>query len=107
MGYPLNNAGSRAPIRNHLRFLTFLSRSRRSAVRFFAAAVAAIFARAERSSGVMVSRLRLPPLEPIAAIACRIRSRVSFAAPYFRGDLLIALICRGCAPYANAGEQRT
>jgi hypothetical protein len=40
------------------------SRASLSAVRFFAAAIAAFFARAERSSGVMVSRLRLPPILP-------------------------------------------
>jgi hypothetical protein len=34
------------------------------AVRFLAAAIAAFFARADRSSGVMVSRLRLPPILP-------------------------------------------
>jgi len=78
-GYPLNNTKSRALMHVHLRFFAFFSRSRRSAVRFLAAAVAAIFARAERSSGVIVSRLRLPPLEPIAAIACRRRARVSLA----------------------------
>ena len=33
-------------------------------VRFFAAASEAFFARAERSSAVMVSRLRLPPILP-------------------------------------------
>src|ERR1043166_8693732 len=49
--------------------LLFLARlasaARRFSVRFFAAASDAILARAERSSGVMVSRLRLPPFEPI------------------------------------------
>jgi|ERR1700722_10194245 len=60
--------------RDHLR-LAFFSRASRSAVRFFAAAVAAILARAERSSGVMVSRLFLPPREPSSAITCRIMSR--------------------------------
>ncbi len=48
------------------------SPARRSAVRFFAAAADAFFARAERSAGVMVTRLRFPPFEPIAAIAFRI-----------------------------------
>jgi hypothetical protein len=36
----------------------------RSAFRFFAAASEAFLARAERSSGVIVSRLRLPPILP-------------------------------------------
>jgi hypothetical protein len=35
-----------------------------SAVRFFGAAMAAFLARADRCSGVMVSRLRLPPILP-------------------------------------------
>jgi len=45
------------------RFAAFTARSLASlsAVRFFAAAMAAFFARADRSSRVMVSRLRLPP----------------------------------------------
>jgi hypothetical protein len=42
-------------------FRRFASLARRSAVRFFAAAIDAVFARAERSSGVIVSRLRFPP----------------------------------------------
>jgi hypothetical protein len=62
VAYPLNNSEILgALIRNHLRF--------------FAAAVAAILARAERSSGVIVSRLFLPPREPSSAITCRIISR--------------------------------
>jgi hypothetical protein len=52
--------------------LVFAVDARRFSVRFFAAASDAFFARAERSSGVMVSRLRLPPREPMAAIARRI-----------------------------------
>jgi hypothetical protein len=57
--------------------IVFLLRSRvsRASVRFFAAASDAFFARAERSSGVMVSRLRLPPREPMSAITCRTKSR--------------------------------
>src|SRR5271156_2105841 len=63
----------------YLRFVA-LSRltpafARRFAVRCSAAAMDAFLARAELSSGVMVSRLRLPPREPIAAIPFRIRSR--------------------------------
>jgi len=52
--------------------VTFASASaaRRFAVRFFAAASDAFFARADRSSAVIVERLRLPPFDPIAAIAC-------------------------------------
>ena len=42
----------------------FLSAANRFSVRFFAAASDAIFARAERSSDVIVSRLRLPPILP-------------------------------------------
>ena len=38
------------------------SLARRAAVRFWAAAADAFFARADRSSGVMVSRLLLPPI---------------------------------------------
>jgi hypothetical protein len=45
------------------------------AVRFFAAAMAAFFARADRSSGVTVSRLRLqptlPPFAPISRMILR------------------------------------
>jgi hypothetical protein len=67
--------------RSYLRFafladLVARSAARRLAVRFCAAAVDAFLAREVRSSAVMVSRLRLPPLEPIAAIACRIISGV-------------------------------
>jgi hypothetical protein len=40
------------------------SRARRAAVRLRAAASDAFLARAERSSGVIVSRLRLPPILP-------------------------------------------
>ncbi len=43
---------------------TSRTRAGRAAVRFRAAASDAFFARAERSSGVMVSRLRLPPIFP-------------------------------------------
>src|SRR4029077_11814938 len=50
------------------------SLARRWAVRFRAAARDAFFARAERSWAVIVSRLRLPPIEPIPAIARRRRS---------------------------------
>lgn len=56
-------------------FLLARSLANRSAVRFFAAALDAFFARADRSSAVMVSRLRFPPFAPIAPITCRIRSR--------------------------------
>src|ERR1700722_7367047 len=69
------------PIAGHFFSRFRPSLARRSAVRFFAAAVAAFFARADRSSAVIVSRLRLPPLEPIAAIACRMRSRDNLAMP--------------------------
>ena len=54
----------------HLRAAPFFagfaarSRSSRSAVRFAAAASDAFLARADRCSGVMVSRLRLPPILP-------------------------------------------
>jgi len=48
----------------HLRLAACRSRSNRSAVRFFAAARDAFFARAERSSAVIVSRLFLPPILP-------------------------------------------
>ena len=48
-------------------------------MRFLAAARDATFARAERSSALMVLRLRFPPFDPIARIALRIISRVSFA----------------------------
>lgn len=51
------------------------SRANRSAVRLRAAACDAFLARAARASGVIVSRLRLPPREPISAITSRIRSR--------------------------------
>ena len=66
---------------DYFRFEPFAvrSRSNRSAVRFFAAASAAFLARAVRCSGVIVSRLRLPPFEPIAAIACRSSSRDNLA----------------------------
>jgi hypothetical protein len=40
-----------------------------------AAAIDAILARAERVAGVIVSRLRLPPLESSSAITCWIKSR--------------------------------
>jgi hypothetical protein len=40
------------------------SAASRFSVRFFAAASEAFFALAERSSGVIVSRLRLPPILP-------------------------------------------
>src|SRR5580700_4631048 len=65
----------------HANYFRFALRSlaKRSAVLFFAAAIAAFLALAERSSGVMVSRLRLPPFEPIAAIACRSSSRDNLA----------------------------
>src|ERR1035441_7384115 len=51
------------------------SRSSRAAVRFFAAASDAFFARADRSSGVMFFAAALPPLRPkvraISVIAAR------------------------------------
>ncbi len=56
----------------------FFSRASRSAVRFFAAAVAAFLARADRSSGVIVSRLRLPPIFPPLRPISRITSEISF-----------------------------
>jgi len=55
--------------------VSFAWSPRRDYLRFFAAAVAAFLARADRSSGVMVSRLFLPPREPSSAITCRIISR--------------------------------
>jgi hypothetical protein len=55
--------------------LAVLSLANRAAVRFFAAAMAAFFARADRSSGVMVSRLRLPPILPPFAPISRMISR--------------------------------
>ena len=62
----------------HLRFAAWRSRAIRSAVRFFAAASDAFFARAERSSAVMVSRLRLPPILPPFRPSWRITSEISF-----------------------------
>jgi hypothetical protein len=57
----------------------FFSRANRSAVRFFAAAVAAFFALADRSSGVMVSKLRLPPiLPPLRPISRMISEKIAF-----------------------------
>jgi hypothetical protein len=50
-------------------FFARLASANRFAVRFFAAAIDAFLARAERSSGVIVSRLRFPPFAPICAIA--------------------------------------
>src|SRR6516162_2435333 len=50
-----------------------------SAVRFFAAAMAAFLARADRSSGVIVSKLRLPPiLPPFAPISRMISRKMAF-----------------------------
>ena len=51
-------------------FRSLASLARRAAVRVLAAASEAFLARAERSSGVIVSKLRLPPFAPIWAIAC-------------------------------------
>jgi hypothetical protein len=48
-------------VANHLRFPSL---ARRTLVRFLAAAIEAFLARAERSAGVIVSRLRLPPIFP-------------------------------------------
>jgi hypothetical protein len=60
------------------RLRVFFSRANRSAVRFFAAAVAAFFALADRSSGVMVSRLRLPPiLPPLRPISRMISEKIA------------------------------
>ena len=71
-GYPLDNyldfflAGD---------FFAFLpSLARRAAVRTLAAAADAILARFDRSSGVIVWRLRFPPLAPISAITRRTSS---------------------------------
>jgi hypothetical protein len=50
-------------------------RNRFAAVRFLAAARDAFLARAERSSDVIVTRLRLPPLEPSWAITWLTMSR--------------------------------
>lgn len=68
------------PLDNYLDFLAadaFLALTfvNRFLARFLAAARDAFFARATRSARVMVSRLRLPPFEPICAIAFRIRLR--------------------------------
>lgn len=52
-------------------------RARRSAIRFFAAAVAAFFARADRSPGGMVSRLRLPPILPPLRPISRVISEIA------------------------------
>jgi hypothetical protein len=49
----------------------------RLAVRFLSAASAAFFARAYRCSGVMVSRLRLPPILPPFLPISRMISRNS------------------------------
>ena len=62
-------------VRVRLFALAARSRSRRSAVRFAAAAIDAVLARAERSSGVIVSRLRFPPIFPPLLPISRIISR--------------------------------
>src|SRR5260370_12695883 len=59
----------------HFRFAALRSRAKRSAVRFFAAARDAFLARAERSSAVIVSRLRLPPILPPLLPISRMISR--------------------------------
>jgi hypothetical protein len=66
----------------HALFFPFRARSaaKRFSVRFAAAASDAFLARAVRSSGVIVFRLRLPPFDPIAAITCLTRSLVTFFA---------------------------
>lgn len=56
------------PSPHHFLRLAFFPRASRSAVRFFAAASDAFLARALRWAGVMVSKLRLPPRDPISAI---------------------------------------
>src|SRR5579863_4598951 len=56
-------SGTRFPSKNHFRF-ALCSRSRRSAVRFFAAASDAFLARADRSSAVMVAAAFFPPSLP-------------------------------------------
>lgn len=53
----------------------------RAAFRFFAAAIEAFLARADRSSGVMFLADVLPPLAPICAMAARNRSRESVRMP--------------------------
>ena len=69
------------PLPRFLGTLDFSSLARRAAVRFSAAAMDAFVARAERSSAVMVSRLRfppiLPPLRPISVMTWDIRSLFS------------------------------
>ncbi len=56
--------------------VVWASPASRFSVRFAAAASDAFLARADRSSGVMVTRLRFPPFDPIAAIASRIMAGV-------------------------------
>lgn len=61
------------------------------AIRFLAAASDAFLARALRWAAVMFFAAALPPFDPIAAIACRSITRVSFAIPlsYPLGDLVL------------------
>src|SRR5215831_10904954 len=79
MALPRNSRLARGSRHLASRFgrLLAASRARRSAVRFAAAAVDAFLARAERSSGVIVSRLRLPPILPPLLPISRMISRNS------------------------------
>ena len=74
---------SNAPEKSQLFFfesfagLALASLARRLSVRFLAAASDAFFALAERSSGVIVCRLRLPPILPPLLPISRMISRNS------------------------------
>jgi hypothetical protein len=71
---PLNN---RTRIHFRLVALALRSRSRRSAVRFFAAAADASFARADRSSGVELRAAFFPPCLPNSRAISNIAARTS------------------------------
>lgn len=82
----LPNTGYWNAIRSRPHFVIaefFLPRSLAPSLRFLAAAIDAFLARSERSSGVMVSRLRFPPifppLRPISAMTWDIRLFLSIA----------------------------
>jgi len=63
--------------RNHFRLAAFLSRARRSAVRFLAAASEAFFARADRSAAVIFFADVLPPSAPVLRAISAIAARTS------------------------------
>jgi hypothetical protein len=58
--------------------LASASAAKRCSVRFFAAASDAFLALADRSSAVMVSRLRLPPILPPLLPSWRMTSDINF-----------------------------